>query len=869
MGEESNQDKPKTPKIAVIAVHGVANQAAHDTARAVASLLLNHNQNEKQVQYTPFYESTLRVAVRPVSVAKEPPEIESSPKLNPQDNREPHIHNSPLNPDTQRSHAEYLTEIESLLDRKAHEFMWQQLHEYQGGGVGSTYETIRLEGSRLGQGSEPQPDVHIYEMYWADLSRLGTGFVRILGEFYQLLFHLSSLGVHAVNSARIEYKNVWWNWYSETQTGASRVLSRLIPILNLYLLLIAPITLPGNSPPQYLPIIAWLSLAIISAALIGLCLFWLKASFGLWRVLPILSALGVIGLGYFLILPLGYYRFLAFEWCAVSGVIMWCLMLQFARRQPHADQVALWIGVFLAGIVTKLLLSAEDSYQGITDVAFKVVEVIYIGLLACWVAFFALQLIAGLLGGVAVWQSTAKQSHLKTKEDNGCRERAKRAAWMARLTLAVPSALFIVVTLTLLGALDRVGSRLLPTENFYTPRFEFLFTDRSQFPFSGPEFVHQLIVSAASPAFFVVLGCILLTVLIALWSLFPSAWAEFSPPKSDDRSSAQYGEWLTNGYKLMNWWGNCFVLGMAIGFPVVYLCCVLNPQLADYAWVDEVLGILATFLVASTTSLLALRGRLDHLSFGFRSILDTLLDVDNYLRIHPEDDNPSARIYSRYVSLLRYLCRWQDPQDDDGARGYDAIVIVAHSQGSVITADLLRFLQRETERETDSALGRLVNGNLPIYLFTMGCPLRQLYGLGFPHLYNWARHYDTTPWTRQPHNPQCISEKQKPDPTALLGVNRWVNTFRSGDYVGRYLWRSDCCDYQWSRPAEPDKDDNTWTSDRDRPVHISEDEYLTRREFCLGAGAHTHYWDGTSDEVAAEIDILIREAYRETRKKRM
>jgi hypothetical protein len=57
-----------------------------------------------------------------------------------------------------------------------------------------------------------------------------------------------------------------------------------------------------------------------------------------------------------------------------------------------------------------------------------------------------------------------------------------------------------------------------------------------------------------------------------------------------------------------------------------------------------------------------------------------------------------------------------------------------------------------------------------------------------------------------------------------------------------------------------DNQDMTWSSDRDRPVHVSEDKEHTRREFCLGAGAHTHYWDGTSDEVAAEIDILIREA---------
>jgi hypothetical protein len=95
------------------------------------------------------------------------------------------------------------------------------------------------------------------------------------------------------------------------------------------------------------------------------------------------------------------------------------------------------------------------------------------------------------------------------------------------------------------------------------------------------------------------------------------------------------------------------------------------------------------------------------------------------------------------------------------SQGYDAILIVAHSQGTVITADLLRFLQRETKRETDPALDRLVNGNLPIYFFTMGCPLRQLYGISFPHLYNWARHYDQTPWTLKPHNPSAyLSESE-------------------------------------------------------------------------------------------------------------
>jgi len=122
---EPNQGKPK---IAVIAVHGVADQPAHDSARAIANLLLNHNQNppnEKKVQYTPFYESTLRIAVRPVNVCKDSPNLNS------------------------RGEGETLPKITDVLDKISHEFIWKQVHKYKHRGVKSTYETVRLEGSRL------------------------------------------------------------------------------------------------------------------------------------------------------------------------------------------------------------------------------------------------------------------------------------------------------------------------------------------------------------------------------------------------------------------------------------------------------------------------------------------------------------------------------------------------------------------------------------------------------------------------------------------------------------------------------------------------------------------------------------------------
>jgi hypothetical protein len=208
--------------------------------------------------------------------------------------------------------------------------------------------------------------------------------------------------------------------------------------------------------------------------------------------------------------------------------------------------------------------------------------------------------------------------------------------------------------------------------------------------------------------------------------------------------------------------------------------------------------------------------------------------VDNYLRLHPREDNPTARIYARYVSLLRYLCHETTPERTP----YDAFVIVAHSQGTVISADLLRFLKADP----DPALAQLETSK-NVYLFTMGSPIRQLYSFAFPHLYHWAIQDPAAT-----HTSLAIAPQANPAPQDLLGVRAWVNTFRSGDYVGRYLWRSDRAIDKWL------------TVSLNPPAHISEDPDHTRREFCLGAGAHTHYWDKTAPEVAQEIDRLIRES---------
>ena len=75
-------------------------------------------------------------------------------------------------------------------------------------------------------------------------------------------------------------------------------------------------------------------------------------------------------------------------------------------------------------------------------------------------------------------------------------------------------------------------------------------------------------------------------------------------------------------------------------------------------------------------------------------------------------------------------------------------------------------------------------------------------------------------------------------------MEQWVNAYRSGDYVGRYLWRPDLCDYRWDGGREL------------RSTSATGD----RVEFCIGAGAHTHYFDATAPEIGNEIAELIKRA---------
>jgi hypothetical protein len=857
----NNQPEESAPKkgrkVAVIAVHGISDQKPCESARSIADLLLTE---VEQSQYTPFKERKVRIPVAP---------------LKPQ--AEVHIDQIPLSELSYKRKT--LEALKKFLPKKVLEFilyLWRspdergeymnklmkgkpadsghptvkpdylfmrdQVSRYE---KQSVYETIRLEG-QCGSGDD-KTQVDIYEMYWADLSRLGTGFIRISGEFYQLLFHLSSLGRLSVDLARVENQDVEspdsvrnvWAWYSYAQAMASRILSLFFPILNLCLLVAASMSLPAAIPPEYS---AWTTCISIGLMVVTIYIRYAlarssKISFLRWWVSPLLTFVIAIFAVQALVVMLGCYRWLAIECVLLLSAAIWfVLVMPYSRHRSGADKFTLLVATPLGLLALGFLFYQPNSSEGIMFASLQMIESIYALLLWGWVAFLVFYFATLILSYFSI-RSISQQTNASPQDKAERKDRAEKAARIARLSLALPTLLFSFLTLSLWAALAKLASNVLPKEEFYRPLWLF---KQMQLSFSPSKFVNQLTIFSASFLVSVIIAMTLIAIVLVLWALVPSALTENFPPNSKDPENVcakGLGNWLTHGFELIVY---PEIFTISCGIPCLFVLGTLdalslvwdNPFLeslhlffgnfsSPLFGAETLLNWIAGILTASATTLIAFGEKLDKLALRFRVVLDALLDVDNYLRLHPLDDNPSARIYARYFSLLRYISKHEK---------YDAVIIVAHSQGTAITADLLRFLEIEKEFKAVPNSAPELDNLGPIHLFTMGSPLRQLYSFAFPYLYPWMLNYD--------HGQKQPSDL-KPNPHELLNVKTWTNAYRSGDYVGRYLWQADGTSQQWC------------------PGYISENPAKTQREFCLGAGAHTHYWDKTAPKIARELDRLI------------
>jgi hypothetical protein len=782
--------------VAVIAVHGVADQKAHESARTMAKLLQNLDEADGQPVYEPFVEDSLRVNVRPFKLADA----------------------AGGRPD----------------DKPDLEFSRRTLKDYEGEPADTVYETVRLESCRPQTGTA----VHVYECYWADLSRFSGGVARFFGEIYQLLFHLTRIGVHTVRAAVASDPNArGWSAYLKSLRLTSAALTILMPVVQLliapYLLVTIALSLVNRLEPRTQRHFALALLLAAGWTLLSVVLRkwsksvnWWGGRLTVWGIVGLLPVLLVLLSGWWRpepqVLPVSvswpeeaalaaapsarpfngafpHLKFIA-TGAAVLGLgAILLLMRVYDRRRPGALVVCIVIAPLIIG---PLLWGIWQSVNGPSHIVRSIFAWLLgenfrppwpRGSLLVLHFVWAVVLVSFVSTGVSaafVW--------LRNRKDR----KARRAIWTATVTTVLPLFGFITLTPVLWAVLAMLTTSVLP----------------QGLNISGmdAEKLARMAVTGDLPRFlFLLLAAAVAAAVIVLWGLLPVVWADVFPPKrrgrSGDDASRNLGAWLNLGYRALSIAGLliCGVMFLAAAsLPVMvvanYFGWDVAPRwIADRSTAADYVFRLGSLLGAPAAGLLAFGNRLKGITGGFRGVLDVVLDVDNYLKTHPVKETPRARMFARMTSLLRYVCAYRSEKDP---LQYDALVIIAHSHGTVITADLLRLLKAEVQRGGGDAkfepeLARLFieeadAGHLPVYFFTMGSPLRQLYGLRFPHLYGWA-HNESAKLPPE-FLPPDIGELE-PNPEDL-GVKQWTNAFRSGDYVGRQLWRHDKCSYRFHYP---------------------------------------------------------------------
>ena len=903
------------PRIAVIGVHGVADQKPGETAAAIAGLLLGIGRRpgdepsgadsapDESARATPPYHGfegralqvplrrlhvpsadepsaptgargTLRHRVRELTRLDERSGYFAALKHAPGEAAGAKASAGPGAPNDGGAARAVGDDAEPPLATEiGYEALRVQLGTYPGSDPTRGYATTRLEGRRDGPASA---ELHVYELYWADLSRLGRGPLAFFGGLYQLLLHLASLGRQVIDAARAEQPARRWRWLQTVHAWVVRLLVLFVPVLNWVLLVTALSAIPADRlAGAYAPWIVVVGAALLAVvAAFALVRAHVPRGPTVWALLPFAAALAGAGVAAVIVVALlrrGHTTpqgLLLVEWWLAAALLTWVALRAYQRVRPGALLVGgASLGVAIAAFY--LFLAAAPGTDGPAhDVAAMwAVQLVFALLALAWRLLFLLALATLVLGAACAWRDRTARDH----RDRYARTRAVLRT--AQLTAAVSATAFLFTAIVVWSGIFRFTVRqfdayrcvaasqaplpaglhlpafLVPTPTqvaHWLPPALLAAPERCVNGLTARQYFAGLIASSMTTGIVPALVLLGAALFLLGWMALPSLFYEaLAPAGGTNGQSRRGGAWLSRGLDataIVTWlvWGAIFVVIPLFG-TIDQIARSEGGAAAAHgvsALARAMLFFLNTggaLVAASAAAVVTAVAK-----YG-GSALDILLDVDNYLRSGPRDAAPAARIQERFASLLRYVSRWRS----DG-RGYDAVVIVAHSLGTAISADQLRLIERlrRTEDSHEPALTELP----PVYLFTMGSPLRQLMNRFFPHRFWWVRDVPDNGWMPLGETPDELRAAGRPLPSSL-GVAGWSNAYRSGDYVGRALWLGEW----YSRTAGPD--DAGRVGERLKAFTAAH-----RWEACIGAGAHTHYWDGSAPDIADHLDEIIRRA---------
>jgi hypothetical protein len=931
------------PRVAVIAVHGVADQQPGDTMRSVVDLLVSSAPAGTCYNATATADLTLRV-----------------PPLAPQPHVQPHT--AQVSQPTPEGQDRPL--MKSLLQSTRSDFQTQQwaaapptgedrgiavtnyllAKHLRNGASPETYETTRISLERHDLGSAAATGgagtvtetVDVYEMYWADLSRLSGSMPRIVSELFTLVFRLSKLGRETVDEMwgqlarsrdpRAPHASAFrraWTTVAWLQIGLDWLFVNVLALLFIQLALLGILLVllgftSGAAPSVAVDAAAgpaaashepWLHRGVAGALLL-LSLLRLAYRWGDGKWLQALApaALAAGAAGALFVVPSALQWLTAFTFLTLLTMGNETALRIADDRFPFVLLAGRWMW---AGSMLLMLGCAVHETQVLGTPVWRDVW-IHAALFSTEAVLLLIKwwwIVAGPL--LAVWFGAG----FVARREPGYATRASIGT--GRLGITVSMGMFLAVTMTIWALVNNVLDASVEGAGYRPCIFAFEPAASAPKPAAsaGPNVCmwtsKNAKIAAASQALpsahavlddryvkstgaFSLLATLLLVLVAYLLVMFtPSVAAELkliadarrdAHQKALDKRSAKHvkatllrrtlharnlGRWLTTGYRwldlvvaVVSGLGVALSLGIALlFFTTVFEHAMVTTQLDRLGLVrlvtllDGVENMVSSLsqalfdplqaLVFSAAgvgaALSVLGGQLSRRIPSLRGPLDVALDVDNHFREFPRTNIPRAHIFSRYAALLRHV----------QAQGYDRVVVVSHSQGTVISAELLRFLTSRAQlAPTAGDAPSLDDKPLPpVSLLTLGCPLRQLYGARFPGLYGWVLAKNGGVF-----GPRATD----------IGVQRWMNAFCSGDYVGRWLWSDAAHESVLGHPTA-----NAVGHDRFGRIDVytgfnptPPDEHRLQParevEVCLGLGAHTHYLERDQTMVAWMIDWLVR-----------
>jgi hypothetical protein len=689
------------------------------------------------------------------------------------------------------------------------------------------YEAARVSLRRRADGRP----LDLYEMYWADLSRLGKGGLRALSSLYQLLFHLDTLAADLVDQVSLSMNGgpAWrllqrlHAWLAWMMRGPSAVLQLAIVLMVAF----GAAALVAGDLQGPLLAAGFGFGAMVFVALAALA--WLRGSHGPARrakvLLLLAAACASLATAVFVLrradwVPVTYF------WSSALAVTL--LGTYLVERYSGVTESVRWLGrlVVVATVVAlgvrgqALLSQITTQREWMMTAALNVSEWILAALLLAWAGFVALQIVALALG---LWLGRAGDAAVKA------------SLHTARLALVGSTGLFAVLSLVLWSVVSFVAGHALGDL-----RYEPVVFGPAAYP-SAARFL-EIRVQTVGAFFTPLVVAFALLAGAALLVLLPALIEEIRPTANLDAKgvrkgapewAARLGNWLVGGIRILGTAFKALVPVGALAGSVLYLAFVVE-QFAFatgfggelFMWLvgrlelfrGESLVAAGKWLAGGALTITALGARFKDTFGRLRVAIDAVLDIDNYFADPPDRLPPRGRIFSRYAALLAHL---RDA-------GYARIVIVAHSQGTVISADLLRYLHVQGRLEA-------LLGAVPIALVTVGSPLRDLYAERFPLLYRWM-------------GSRGAGFAFAGPAAADIGAVEWVNACRSGDYVGRFVWTSH------TDPAR------FGVAVVGAYGVVEARRAGDRAEFCLGAGAHTHYFSNDAVALAVEIERVVEGA---------